>query len=68
MLLTYTLNPLASLIALETPGTNKFGITFVYKLPGPITMLSASWIASITPGATLMLVGEINTLEILLTF
>ena len=68
MLLTYTLNALDSLIAFDTPGTNKFGITFVYKLPGPSTIASASSMASITPGATLVLVGEINILFILLIF
>ena len=57
MLLTYTLIALDSFIALVTPLTSKFGITFVYKLPGPITIASASLIASITPGAGIQLVG-----------
>lgn len=68
MLLTYILNPFASLIAFETPGTSRFGITFVYKLPGPNTIASASFIASITPGATLIFVGDMYILLILLTF
>jgi len=46
-----------SFIAFATPFTKRFGITFVYKLPGPITIQSASFIASITPGAGLQFVG-----------
>ena len=65
-LLTYILKALLSFIAFVTPFTNKFGITFVYKLPGPITIASASAIASKTPGAGLQLVGFINILFILL--
>ena len=38
-------------MVLETCFTNKFGITLVYKLPGPITIASAFLIASNTPGA-----------------
>ena len=43
-------------------------MTLVYKLPGPITIASASSIASTTPGATLQFVGFINIRFILLVF
>ena len=65
MLFTYILIALLSLIAFATPFTNKFGITFVYKLPGPIIILSASFIASKTPGAGLQFDGFKYTLFIL---
>ena len=68
ILLTYILNALLSFIAFATPFTKRFGITLVYKLPGPITIASASSIASITPGATLQFVGLINIRLILLVF
>ena len=48
-----------SLIAFDTFLTKRFGKTFVYKLPGPIIIASASSIASITPGEGLQLDGEI---------
>ena len=53
----YILIATDSFIALATLFTNKFGITFVYKLPGPIIIQSASFIASITPGAGLQFEG-----------
>ena len=59
MLLTYILKALLSLIVFATFFTNKLGITFVYKLPGPITIASASAIASNTPGAGLQFEGVI---------
>ena len=55
---------LLSFTALDTFLTNKFGKTFVYKLPGPIIIASASSMASITPGAGLQLDGEIYILFI----
>ena len=63
-MLTYIFIALLSFIALYTPFTNKFGITFVYKLPGPITIQSAFFIASTTPGAGLQFVGFIIILFI----
>ena len=39
---------------------NKFGITLVYKLPGPIIIKSASFIASITSGKALHSAGSVN--------
>ena len=59
MLHTYNFTAFDSLIALETPFTNRFGITFVYKLPGPIIIQSAFRIASTTPGAGLQFDGLI---------
>ena len=64
MLHTYNFTAFDSLIALETPFTNRFGITFVYKLPGPIIIPSASLIASITSGRALQFVGFKYTLFI----
>ena len=64
---TYTFIALLSFIAFATPFTNKFGITFVYKLPGPIIIASASAIASNTPGAGVAFDGEINILFIVST-
>ena len=64
MLFTYIFIALLSLIAFATPFTNKFGITFVYRLPGPIIILSASLIASNTPGAGLQFDGFKYTLLI----
>ena len=61
MLHTYNFTAFDSLIALETPFTNRFGITFVYKLPGPIIIPSASLIASITSGRALQFVGFKNS-------
>ena len=68
ILLTYIFVALLSLIDFAIPFINKFGITLVYKLPGPITIASASIIASITPGAGLVFVGVIYTLCIFLPF
>ena len=48
---TYNFTAFDSLIALDTPFTNKFGITFVYKLPGPIIIPSASLIDAFTASA-----------------
>jgi len=61
---TYNFTAFDSLIALDTPFTNKFGITFVYKLPGPIIIPSASLIDSITSGNALQFVGLKYTLFI----
>ena len=63
----YILNPVFSFIAFATPFTSKLGITFVYRLPGPIIIASAFCIASITPGAGEQLEGFINIRFILLT-
>ena len=46
-----------SFIAFATPFIKRFGITFVYKLPGPITIQSAFFIASTTPGVGLQFEG-----------
>ena len=67
-MLIYTFIAELSFIALFIPFINKFGITFVYKLPGPITIQSASFIASTTPGAGLQLDGLIVILFILVSF
>ena len=47
-------------MAFATPFTKRLGITLVYKLPGPIIIASAFWIASITPGAGVQLDGLIK--------
>ena len=57
-----------SFIAFETFFTSKFGITFVYKLPGPNIIASALSIASKTPGAGWQFDGEIKILFIDSTF
>ena len=57
MLLIYAFIAVLSFIALATPFTNKFGITLVYKLPGPIIIQSAFFIASTTPGSGLQFEG-----------
>ena len=62
MLQTYSFIAFDSFIARDTPLTSKFGITFVYKLPGPIIIPSASFIASITSGNALQFVGFRYTL------
>ena len=61
----YTFIAVLSFKAFATPLIKRFGITFVYKLPGPIIIQSAFFIASITPGAGLQFVGLINILFIL---
>ena len=67
MLLTYIFIALLSFIAFDTFFTNRFGITLVYKLPGPITIASAFFIASSTPGAGIQFDGLIYILLILVT-
>ena len=56
---TYILVALLFFISRAIPFINKLGITLVYKLPGPITIASASLIASSTPGAGIVFVGVI---------
>ena len=68
MLLMYTFIAVDSFIAFVTPFINKLGITFVYKLPGPITIQSAFLIASTTPGAGLQFEGFNTILFIFVNF
>ena len=63
----YILYALLSLIVLATFFINRFGITSVYSEPGAITMASACFIVSTTPGVVLQFVGFIYTLFIFVT-
>ena len=61
----YTFLAFDFLIASITPGTSKFGITLVYKLPGPITIISAPCIELITSSSGLQFSGIKEILSIL---
>lgn len=67
MLFTYIFIAFDSFIVLDTFFTSRFGITFVYKLPGPIIIASAFFIASKTPGAGTQFDGFIYILFIFVT-
>ena len=54
------------MFASTIPDTNRFGITLVYKLPGPKIIKSASAIAAKTSGKALQTSGSVNNLLILL--